>query len=159
MSHNVEIFWKWWKSIRMLFICDSSRKFLKYHIWCPWNPRFLKKIAYLGSLKHLVLMGPQNNLFRKKIHQSKSRDTWSCRLDFFYRTQVSLGSSLWVPASVCHSESLVTWSGKIIGKRGIPEKSIQSVAQLRWNYLRRTLQSKVMAENRVLGNRPLYFTL
>ena len=54
---------------------------------------------------------------------------------------------------------LATWSAKTIGKRGIPEKSIQNVAQLRWNYLRRTLQSKVMAENRVLGNRPLYFTL
>ena len=56
----------------------------------------LKNIAYLGSLKHLVLMRPQNNLLRKKIHQSKTRDTWSYRLDSFYRTQVSLGSSLWV---------------------------------------------------------------
>ena len=50
------------------------------------------------------------------------------------------------------------WHEKI-GKWGIPEKSIQNVAQLRWNYLRRTLQSKVMAENCVLGNRSLYFTL
>ena len=25
----------------------------------------------------------------------------------FYRTQVSLGSGLWVPASVCHSESFL----------------------------------------------------
>ena len=58
--------------------------------------------------------------------------------------------------TTCH---LATESAKTIGKRGIPEKSIQNVAQLLWNYLRRTLQSKVMAENRVLGNRPLYFTL
>ena len=51
---------------------------------------------------------------------------------------------------------LATWSARTIGKRGIPEKSFQNLAQLRWN---RTLQSKVMAENRFLGNRPLYFTL
>ena len=45
-------------------------------------------------------------------------------------------------------------------KWGIPEKSIQNVAQqASWNYLCRTLQAKVMAENHVLGNRPLYFTL
>ena len=58
--------------------------------------------------------------------------------------------------ATCH---LATWSAKTIGKQGIPEKSIKNVAQLRWNYLRRTLQSKVIAENRVVGNRPLYFTL
>ena len=69
-----------------------------------------------------------------------------------------LPPATWPPGhlATCH---LATWSAKTIGKRGIPEKSIQNVAQLRWNYLRRTLQSKVMAENRVLGNRPLYFTL
>ena len=61
--------------------------------------------------------------------------------------------------SFCISGGQVAGGTKKIGKWGIPEKSIQNVAQLRWNYLRRTLQSKVMAENRVLGNRPLYFTL
>ena len=48
---------------------------------------------------------------------------------------------------------------KKIGKWGIPKKSIQNVVQLRSNYLNRTLQSRVMAENRFLENRPLYFTL
>ena len=67
--------------------------------------------------------------------------------------------SCWASVGTILPGHLATWSAKTIGKRGIPEKSIQNVAQLRWNYLRRTLQSKVMAENRVLGNRPLYFTL
>ena len=41
------------------------------------------------------------------------------------------------------------WHEKI-GKWGAPEKSIQNIDQLRGNYLRRTLQSKVMANNRFL---------
>ena len=54
-----------------------------------------------------------------------------------------LPPATWPPGhlATCH---LATWSAKTIGKRGIPENSIQNVAQLRWNYLRRTLQSKVM---------------
>ena len=34
-----------------------------------------------------------------------------------------------------------------VGKWGIPEKSIKNVAQRRWNQVRRSLQSKVMARN------------
>ena len=48
-----------------------------------------------------------------------------------------------------------TWNAKTMGKWGIPEKSFENVAQLRWPYLRRTLQSKVIAGNQFLGNRPL----
>ena len=39
----------------------------------------------------------------------------------------------------------VTGGTKKIGKWGIPEKSIKNVTQLRWNFLRRTLQSKIVS--------------
>ena len=45
------------------------------------------------------------------------------------------------------------WHEKIIGKWGIPEKSFKNVAQLRWPYLRGTLQSKVIAGNHFLRRR------
>ena len=50
---------------------------------------------------------------------------------------------------LCHLPSgrLATWCAKTIGEWGIPEKSFQHVAQLRWNYHCGTLQSKVMAKN------------
>ena len=66
-------------------------------------------------------------------------------------------TSTWPPAT-CHLPP-GTWNAKTMGKWGIPEKSFENVAQLHWPYLRRTLQSKVIAGNKFLGYCPLYFTL
>ena len=46
-----------------------------------------------------------------------------------------------------------TWNAKTMGKWGIPEKSFENVFQLRWPYLRRTHQSKVIAGNHFLRRR------
>ena len=46
-----------------------------------------------------------------------------------------------------------------IAKWGIPEKSMQNIAQRRWPEVRRTLRSKVMAKIDLCIYFPLYFTL
>ena len=48
---------------------------------------------------------------------------------------------------------------KNMAKWGIPEKSIKNVAQGCWNQVRRTLRSKVMANNFFRKENALYFTL
>ena len=57
----------------------------------------------------------------------------------------------WPPGhlAICH---LAIWTAQIIGKWGIHEKSFQNVAQLRWHYLRRTLQSKIMIRDNFWDN-------
>ena len=77
----------------------------------------------------------------------------------FYFGSISSKSNAMFFRTTCHLSPghlpPRTWNAKTMGKWGIPEKSFENVAQLRWPYLRRTLQSKVIAGNQFLGNRPL----
>ena len=52
-----------------------------------------------------------------------------------------------------------TWGEKNMAKWGIPEKSIKNVAQGCSSQVRRTLRSKVMANNFFRKENALYFTL
>ena len=72
-------------------------------------------------------------LFSGIPHLPTLRDTWHVT----YVTHVTCVT--W--RDVTHA----TW--RKVGKWGIPEKSIKNVAQRRWDQVRRSLQSKVMARN------------
>ena len=65
---------------------------------------------------------------------------------FLARSQIAKYPNIWLIwlfgyLAAC-KKNMVKW--------GIPEKSIKNVAQRRWPYVRRSLQSKVMARNQFL---------
>ena len=110
----------------------------------------------VGIAQNVGMKGERGTICRCASHAHR------CALGLFLDMQFS--NFAFSPQLLVHKLPIVfalqvaRWHEKI-GKWGIPEKSIQNVAQLSWNYLRRTLQLKVMVENSFLGKHPLYFTL